>query len=172
MKRLFLLVVLLALLVTPALSAQEPLVSRICLITDVGRVDDGTFNQFAFEGMERVAEDYGLESTYIETVNQADYSNNMQTCIDSGFEVIISVGFLMTDATLAKAQENPEVYFIGIDQFFEAPPANLIGVQYREDQSGFLAGVMAALMSETGKIGGVYGVPVPAVVKFRNGFEQ
>lgn len=172
-KRLLLIVAVLALFAfTPALAAQEPLISRVCLITDVGKVDDGTFNQFAYEGMERVAEDYGLETTYIETVNQADYSNNMQTCIDSGFEVIISVGFLMTDATLEKAQENPDVYFIGVDQFYEDPPPNLIGVQYREDQSGFLAGALAALMSETGKIGGVYGIPVPAVVKFRNGFEQ
>lgn len=166
------LLALVALAAAPVLTAQESLVSRICLITDVGKVDDGTFNQFAYDGMVRVAEDFGLESTYIETLAQADYATNMQTCIDSGFEVIVTVGFLMTDATAAAAAENPEVYFIGIDQFFAEPTANLVGVNYREDQSGFLAGAMAALMSESGKIGGVYGIPVPAVVKFRNGFEQ
>lgn len=168
----FALVALVILSAVPVLSAQEALVSRVCLITDVGKVDDGTFNQFAYDGMVRAAEDFGLETTYIETLAQADYATNMQTCIDSGFEVIITVGFLMTDATLAAATENPEVYFIGIDQFFAEPAPNLIGVNYREDQSGFLAGAMAALMSETGKIGGVYGIPVPAVVKFRNGYEQ
>jgi len=163
---------LVALAAAPMISAQDPLISRVCLITDVGKVDDGTFNQFAYEGMVRAGEDLGLETTYIETLAQADYATNMQTCIDSGFEAIVTVGFLMTDATVAAAAENPDVYFIGIDQFFAEPTPNLLGVNYREDQSGFLAGVMAALVSESGKIGGVYGIPVPAVVKFRNGFEQ
>lgn len=175
MKRLFLVFALLSLVVLtaiPMIQAQDPLVSRVCLITDVGKIDDGTFNQFAYEGMVRAEEDFGLETTYIETLAQADYATNMQTCIDSGFEVIVTVGFLMTDATLAAATENPEVYFIGVDQFFAEPTPNLIGVNYREDQSGFLAGALAALMSESGQIGGVYGIPVPAVVKFRNGFEQ
>jgi basic membrane lipoprotein Med (substrate-binding protein (PBP1-ABC) superfamily) len=67
---------------------------------------------------------------------------------------------------------NPDVYFIGVDQFFEGHPDNLVGLQFREDQSGFLAGVMAANLTESGIIGGVYGIEIPPVVKFRNGFEQ
>lgn len=163
---------LLALGLVPALSAQEPLINSVCLITDVGKVNDGTFNQFAYEGMERAVADFGLESTYIETTAQTDYAANIQTCIDREFDAIITVGFLITDATKAAAEANPNVFFIGIDQDMTGAPANVVGVQFREDQSGFLAGAMAALMSQTGKIAGVYGIDVPAVKKFRNGFEQ
>ena len=163
---------LLALCITPALVAQESLVESVCLVTDVGKVDDGTFNQFAYEGMVAVAEDYGLETNVIETTQPSEYSGNIQRCIDSDADAVVTVGFLLQDDTLAFATENPDVYFIGVDQGYENPPENLVGVQFREDQAGFLAGAMAALMSESGTIGGVYGIDVPAVKKFRNGFEQ
>jgi basic membrane lipoprotein Med (substrate-binding protein (PBP1-ABC) superfamily) len=175
MKRYITLLMLVALVVlslVPALSAQDSLIESLCLVTDVGRVNDGTFNEFAYNGMLRAADDFGLEATAIETTAQTEYEGNIQTCIDSGFDVVITVGFLIQDATLAAAEANPDVYFIGIDQGFEMAPANLVGVLFREDQAGFLAGAMAAQMSESGTVAGVYGIPVPAVVKFRNGYEQ
>ena len=151
---------------------EEEMAFRVCLVTDVGRVNDGTFNQFAYEGMLRAATDFGLESNYIETQSQTEYNGNIQRCVDEGYNIIVTVGFLIADATLAAAQANPDVYFIGIDQFFEGHPENLVGVQFREDQSGFLAGALAAQMTESGVIAGVYGIDIPPVVKFRNGFEQ
>lgn len=174
MKRItfFVLIGLLALLAAPLALAQEPLIESVCLVTDVGKVNDGTFNQFAYDGMVAAVEDFDLDSTYIETIAPTDYANNIQTCIDSGYDAIITVGFLLQDGTLAAAEANPNVYFIGIDQGYENPPANLVGVQFREDQAGFLAGALAAQMTQTGTIAGVYGIPVPAVVKFRNGYEQ
>jgi basic membrane lipoprotein Med (substrate-binding protein (PBP1-ABC) superfamily) len=172
-KKLLTLAVMLAVAVGAfsTVVAQEGIDSA-CLVTDVGKVDDGTFNEFAFDGLTMAGEDFDLETTYIETLAATDYATNIQRCIDNDFDAIVTVGFLMQDATLAAATENPDVYFIGIDQGYEMPPANLVGVQFREDQSGFLAGALAAQMSESGIIAGVYGIPVPAVVKFRNGFEQ
>ena len=145
---------------------------NVCLVTDVGRVNDGTFNQFAFEGMLRAVEDFGLESTFIETQAQTDYDVNIGTCVSEGFDIIVTVGFLIGDATLAAAEANPDVYFIGVDQFFIDHPENLAGIQYREDQGGFLAGALAAMLTESGTVAGVYGIDIPPVVKFRNGFEQ
>ena len=155
-----------------AAPAAESLIESVCLVTDVGRVNDGTFNQFAYEGMLRAAEDFDLETTFIETQAPTDYEANINTCVDEGYDAIITVGFLIGDATLAAAQANPDVYFIGIDQFFAEPPDNLVGVLFREDQAGFLAGALAAMMSESGIVAGVYGIDIPPVVKFRNGFEQ
>jgi basic membrane protein A len=152
--------------------AQEEGIDSACLVTDVGKVDDGTFNEFAYNGLVDAGEDFDLEITYIETLAATDFPTNIQRCIDSDFDAIVTVGFLMQDATLEAAIANPDVYFIGIDQGYEDAPANLVGVQFREDQSGFLAGALAAQMTESGIIAGVYGIPVPAVVKFRNGFEQ
>jgi basic membrane lipoprotein Med (substrate-binding protein (PBP1-ABC) superfamily) len=145
----------------------------VCLITnEAGRINDGTFNTFAYNGMIRAAEDFGLENTYIETLSAADYAANFEACINEGYDIIVTVGFLITDATLAAAQQYPDVMFIGVDQFHGAALPNLVGLQFREDQGGFLAGAMAALMTESGTIAGVYGIPIPPVVKFRNGFEQ
>lgn len=152
--------------------AQDALIESVCLVTDIGKVNDGTFNQYAFEGMNLAAADFGLETTYIETTSQTDYALNIQTCLDSGFDAIITVGFLMTDQTIIAAEENPDVFFLGVDQGLTDVSENLVGLVFREDQAGFLAGAMAALVSENGNIAGVYGIPVPAVVKFRNGFEQ
>lgn len=156
-----------------AVSAQDAAgIETVCLVTDIGRVNDGTFNQFAYEGMVRAAEDFGLESNFIETQAQTDYAANIQTCIDEGFDAIVTVGFLIGDATAEFAANNPDTFFIGVDQFVANPLPNYVGLQFREDQAGFLVGVMAALMTESGTIAGVYGVEIPPVVKFRNGYEQ
>lgn len=172
-RALFLLLVLLIGLV-PAMSvsAQDSLIESVCLVTDVGKVNDGTFNQFAYEGMTQAADDFDLETTYIETQAQTDYEANIQTCLDSQYDAVITVGFLITDATLAAANANPNVYFIGVDQFYQDAPPNIVGIQFREDQAGYLAGVMAALMTKSNTIGGVYGIAIPPVIKYRNGYEQ
>nr|MCU0463770.1 BMP family ABC transporter substrate-binding protein [Anaerolineae bacterium] len=151
--------------------AAEGIIS-VCLVTDLGRVNDGTFNQYAYEGMVRAAEDLNLDSRFIETVAQTDYEANIATCVDEGFQAIITVGFLIADATAAAAAANPDVAFIGVDQFHANPLPNLVGIQFREDQAGFLVGALAAQVTETGKIAGVYGIDIPPVRKFRNGFEQ
>lgn len=173
-RKLFALTCLAALVAVMPLtvaSAQDE-VESVCLVTDIGRVNDGTFNQFAYEGMVRAAEDFDLDTTFIETTAQTEYQNNINTCLTEEFDVIVTVGFLITDATHAAAAANPDVQFIGVDQFFAEPLPNLVGIQFREDQAGFLVGALAALMTETDTIGGVYGIPIPPVVKFRNGYEQ
>jgi len=171
-KAVLLLAVLLLVLPFAAISAQDPLIESVCLVTDVGRVNDGTFNQFAYEGMERAAEDFGLDVTFIETTAQTDYQANIETCLNDEYDAVVTVGFLIADATRAAAEANPDTYFIGVDQFFADPLPNLVGIQFREDQAGFLVGALAALMTESGTIGGVYGIDIPPVVKFRNGYEQ
>jgi basic membrane protein A and related proteins len=168
---------LLALTIVPALSVtaqdMEPIES-VCLVTDLGRVNDGTFNQFAYEGMARAADDYDLESTFIETQAQTDYAANIDTCLQEEYDAIVTVGFLIADSTAAAAVANPDVYFIGVDQFNADPEnvPNYVGITFREDQAGFLAGALAALMSESGTVAGVYGIDIPPVIKFRHGFEQ
>ena len=171
LTRMCFLVFALLVFAVPAL-AQEAAIESVCLITnEQGRVNDGTFNTFAYNGMQRAAEDYDLETTFIETVAATDYETNFATCVGEGYDVIVTVGFLITDATAAAAAQYPDTLFIGVDQFYANPLPNLVGLQFREDQGGFLAGAMAALMTESGTVGGVYGIAIPPVVKFRNGFE-
>lgn len=171
--RLITLCLAIALLIMPA-NSQDGLES-VCLVTDMGRVNDGTFNQSAHEGALAAADDYDLDYSFIETQADIDYAANIQTCIDEGFEAIVTVGFLIADATYAAAEANPDVYFLGVDHFVTAGPANYVGIQTREDQSGFLTGALAATVAqwqESDTIAGVYGMDIPPVKRFRSGYEQ
>jgi basic membrane lipoprotein Med (substrate-binding protein (PBP1-ABC) superfamily) len=86
--------------------------------------------------------------------------------------VVISVGFTIYDDTLAAAEANPDTYFIGVDHFDTGGLPNYVGLDFRDDQAGFLMGVMAALVTETNIVAAVYGPNDPQVVRFRNGYEQ
>lgn len=174
MKKFIVVAMILALAISmvPMASAQDDsLIESVCLVTDLGRVNDGTFNQFAYDGMVQAVEEFELDSTFIETQAETDYENNIDTCVQEGFDAIVTVGFLIEDATRAAAEANPEVYFIGVDQA-GGPMENFVGIQYREDQGGFLVGAMAAMVTQSNNVAGVYGIEIPAVKKFRNGFEQ
>ncbi len=141
------------------------------LVTDIGKVDDRTFNQFAYEGMIAAEECFGFETSFIETASEADYAKNISDTLSADPSVIVTVGFLLATDTLAAAEENAEVDFIGIDQFQTEFPDNYIGVLFREDQGGFLAGVAAGLLTESNVVGVVGGrEDVPPVVRFVNAF--
>jgi basic membrane protein A and related proteins len=143
------------------------------LITDIGKVDDRTFNQYAYEGMVAAEECFGFETSYIETASEADYAQNIATSLEGDPDVLITVGFLLATDTLEAAEANPETRFIGIDQFQEDFPENYVGVQFREDQGGCLAGVAAGLLTETDVIGVVAGrEDVPPVVRYVNAYES
>ena len=151
---------------------QAPDGFTVNLVTDIGKVDDGTFNQFAYEGMLGALDCFGIEdSSFIETVSEADYAANIATTLEGDPDVVVTVGFLITTDTEAAALENPDVDFIGIDQFLVEYPANMIGVLFNEHEGGFIAGAMAASLTETGVVGVVAGrEDVPPVVKFVNGY--
>ncbi len=151
-------------------------VMKLGLVTDVGRVNDRSFNQSAWDGLLQACSELGLaegdDCKYIETQDPADYSDNIQQFVDGGFNVIVSVGFALGEATATAAQENPDIIFIGVDQFQGETLPNLTGLIFHEDQSGFLAGALAAQLSQTGKVASVLGTNlVPPVVAFGEGFE-
>ena len=152
---------------------QAPDGFRVNMVTDIGKVDDGTFNQFAYEGMVGAAECFGIEDTsVIETASEADYDANLGTSASENPDVLITVGFLLGSDTMAAAEENPNINYIGIDQFHMDYPANYVGVLFNEHEGGFIAGALAASLSESGVVGVVAGrEDVPPVVKFVNGYE-
>jgi len=157
-------------------SGGEGTVLKVGLVTDVGRVNDRSFNQSAWEGVLQACSELGLaegeDCRFIETQDPADYGENIQQFIDGGFTVVVSVGFALGEATITAAKENPDIMFIGVDQFQGETLPNLTGLIFHEDQSGFLAGALAAQLSQTGKIAAVLGTDlVPPVVAFKEGYE-
>jgi basic membrane protein A len=153
--------------------AKEPLDTvTIGLVTDVGKVDDKSFNQSAWEGAQAAAEATGGTAEYIETAAASDYATNIGQFVESGANVIITVGFALAEATAAAATENPDVHFIGVDQFPAGEACNLTGLLFNEDKAGFLAGALAGLLTESNTLGAVLGTDqVPPVVAFKEGWE-
>jgi basic membrane protein A and related proteins len=150
------------------------------LVTDVGKIDDKSFNQSAWEGVKQTEKDLGAKVQYIETTDAKDYDKNIATFADEGYDVIVTVGFALGEATAKAAVAYPNIKFIGVDQFQEWPfdddktndIANLAGLNFPEDQAGFLVGALAAQMSASKKIGAVCGTDaVPPVWRFGEGYK-
>ena len=144
----------------------------IGLVTDVGEVDDKSFNQSAWEGVQLAEEEYDAVVNYVETKDAKDYASNIALFADQNYDIIVTVGFAMGDATGIAALEYPDIHFIGVDQFFDGSVPNVTGLLFHEDQSGFLAGALAASLTETGTVAAVLGTDlIPPVVAFKEGYE-
>ena len=156
---------------TAATGAAAGGVKKVGLVTDVGKVDDKSFNESAWNGVQKAAKEFGLQATYIETQQPTDYEKNIAQFADEGYDLIVTVGFMIGDATKAAADKYPKVKFVIVDFSYDPPISNVTGLVFSEDESGFLAGALAALMTKTKVIGGVYGKEIPPVIKFRKGFE-
>jgi basic membrane protein A len=140
-------------------------------VTDVGRIDDKSFNQSSWVGVQQARDELGANIDFVETTDAKDYAANIDLFAGQNYDVIVTSGFAMGEATAEASQKYPDIKFIGIDQF-QPDYENYAGVIFPEDQSGFLAGALAAMLTESGTVAGVYGTDlVPPVVAFREGFE-
>ncbi|MCQ3929591.1 MAG: hypothetical protein DPW16_03970 [Chloroflexi bacterium] len=150
---------------------QAPL--KIGLVTDVGQVDDGSFNESAWNGVQMAGEELGADVDYIETQDTADYATNIAEFADNGYNVIVTAGAALGDATIEAAVNYPNVHFIGLDQPQEEVIPNVTGLIFLEDRAGFLVGVLAAGLTQTGTIAAVLGTDqVPPVVAFNEGYRS
>jgi len=140
--------------------AQKAL--KIGVVTDVGKVDDRSFNQSAWEGAQQGAQATGGTADYIETLSTDDYANNIQQFADKNYDIIITVGFALGDATTKAAQKYPNIKFLSVDNAAPDGIPNYTGLVFHEDQPGFLVGYLAAKLSKSKVIGGVYGFAVPS----------
>lgn len=153
---------------------------KIGFVTDVGKLRDQSFNEAGWNGVEKAAEQLGLNKNcinYIETADSADYIPNIESFINEGYDIIVTSGFAMGAATHQSGKDHPDIFFIGTDQTQVTPDfapellPNVTGLIFHEDVSGFLAGALAGLMTETNVVGGVYGCPfIPPVARFEVGY--
>ena len=152
-------------------TAAPAKVLKVGLVTDVGKVDDKSFNESAWNGAKKGAADVKGESKYVETQNPNDYKKNIQQFVSEKYDIIVTVGFLLGEATIEAAKANPTIKFIGVDQFQEKPVENLAGLIFEEDKAGYMVGALAALYSKAGKVGAVLATDVvPPVWRFGEGF--
>ncbi|RPI91540.1 MAG: BMP family ABC transporter substrate-binding protein [Chloroflexi bacterium] len=142
------------------------------LVTDIGKVNDRSFNQSAWEGVQQAQQELGAQVQYIETANTKDYAKNIAAFGDLNYDVIVTVGYTLSDATIAAAATYPDTDFIGVDQYQAEPVDGVAGLNFPEDQAGFLVGALAAMMSKNHVIGAVCGTDeIPAVWRFGEGYK-
>jgi basic membrane protein A and related proteins len=139
-----------------------------CEVTDIGGVDDKGFNQNAYDGLLLAEAELGVSIDLLESASDADYQPNLQSFVDKGCNVIVTVGFLLADATKAAAEANPTVQFAIVDSNTSA--ANVQGLTFATDQPSFLAGYMAAATTTSGVVGTFGGINIPPVSIFMQGF--
>jgi peptide/nickel transport system substrate-binding protein len=141
------------------------------MVTDVGGIDDKSFNETAWAGMEMAEEQLGIEVAYLESQQQTDYAANITQFLDQDYDMIVTVGFLLGDDTATFAEQNPDTNFAIVDFAYDPPIPNVLGLTFATDEAAFLAGYAAAGMSETGKVGTFGGIEIPPVTIFMVGFE-
>lgn len=112
----------------------------------------------------------GAEGKYLESQQQTDYERNIQAFIEEGCDLIVTVGFLLGDATAAAAEANPDQAFAIVDFSYDPPIDNVLGLLFATDQAAFLAGYAAAAMTQTGTVGTFGGLQIPTVTIFMDGF--
>jgi len=155
---------------------------ELVLITDLGTIDDRSFNQGSWEGVVQYATENGITHTYVQPAEQGDdtYLNAIDLAVQSGAKVVVTPGFLFEYPIFVAQDRYPNVKFILLDgspnngdwdNFEGKVGANTVAVFYAEEQSGFLAGY-AAVMDGYRKLGFMGGMAVPAVVRFGHGYIQ
>ncbi len=166
-----------ALLIGCGPAADEPDCKRndvVCvgLVTDVGAIDDKSFNQSSWEGVQFAVAKLGAQANYIETKDAKDYMANIELFAARHYDLVVTVGFGLAEATVLAAAKYPGIHFIGVDQFQPKSTSNVAGLIFHENQAGFMAGSLAAMLSESGIIAAVLGTDlVPPVVAFKKGYE-
>ncbi len=142
------------------------------MVTDVGGIDDKSFNATSWKGMELARDELGIEVAYLESQQQTDYAANITQFIDQDYDIIVTVGFLLGDDTKAFAEQNPDTKFAIVDFAYDPPLDNVLGLTFATDEAAFLAGYLAAGMSQTGKVGTFGGIEIPPVTIFMVGFQS
>lgn len=145
---------------------------RAGMVTDVGGIDDKSFNATSWQGMELARDELGVEIAYLESQQPVDYAANITQFIEQGYDMIVTVGFLLGDDTKKFAEHNPNVKFAIVDFAYDPAIPNVLGLTFATDEAAFLAGYLAAGMTKTGKVGTFGGIKIPPVTVFMVGFES
>jgi basic membrane protein A len=169
-----------------AVPPTEAPVFTVGQVTDLGGIDDKTFNATAYAGVQRAIDELGVQGKYLESQQQSDYAKNIQQYLDENTNLIITVGFLLGVDTASAAKANPDTKFAIVDYAYpdcypgavvgkdcgsDTAIDNVEGLTFQTDEAAFLAGYLAAGMSKTGKVATFGGLNIPTVTIFMKGLE-
>ena len=143
---------------------------KISMVTDTGGVNDQSFNQSSWEGLQRLGKNTGAKVNYIESTQETDYASNLDKQVDEGNQLIWGIGFAMANAIKDTAEMNDEVNFAIIDNAYEEVPDNVTCVTFNAQDSSFLVGYVAGLTTKTDSVGFIGGVSSAIIDQFEYGY--
>ncbi|MCT4545085.1 MAG: BMP family ABC transporter substrate-binding protein [Vallitalea sp.] len=143
---------------------------KVSMVTDTGGINDQSFNQSAWEGLQLAQTELKILPSFLESTQEADYGPNLEELYDQGNDLIWGIGYLMGDEVLNAAEINTDKKYAVIDRSFEEAPDNLIGVTFSEQEPSFLVGYIAGKMTKTNNVGFVGGEEFDVIWRFESGF--
>ncbi|RDU22590.1 BMP family ABC transporter substrate-binding protein [Anaerosacchariphilus polymeriproducens] len=143
----------------------------VAMITDTAGVNDQSFNQSAWEGLQEFGEDTGAKVNYLESKQSSDYVTNLERLGDNNSDFIWAIGFDTADALLEVAKENQEFKYAIIDNAYEETPSNVTGVIFKAQEPSFLVGYVAGKTTKTNKVGFVGGIENAVIQQFMFGYQ-
>lgn len=169
---------------TDAISGEDAIepvsgeAKKIAFVTDVGNIDDHSFNQYSYEGVTRFAEANGFDCNYYKPAGDTDQDrlDAINQAVTDGYSVVVMAGYLFGPAVATAAEQNPDALFLALDVTtgdlgVDTAPDNLALICYQEEQAGYLAGY-AAVKDGYKELGFLGGIDVPAVIRYGYGFVQ
>ena len=153
-----------------AAATVEPAGFKACEVSDTGGIDDKGFNQNAYDGLKRAETELGVEIAFLESTADTDYEPNINALMEAGCDLVVTVGFLLGDATRTAALRNPEQLFAIVDYAYDPPVPNIRALVFDTASASMLQGYLAAGMSTTGVVGTFGGIQFGAVTDFMDGF--
>jgi len=154
---------------------------KAAMVTDTAGLGDKSFNDLAWSGFEKAKADLGVTTKALQSMQAADYEKNLVDAATAGYNPVVAVGFLLGDSVSKVSTSYPDVTFVGIDQYFDPPIDNVVGVTFKEQDAAYLAGVLAGMLTTmtdvdsrindkltVGFVGGMSSVP--PVVRFYLGY--
>jgi basic membrane protein A and related proteins len=150
---------------------------KACMVSDSGGFNDKSFNQTSHDGMERAAEELGVQTAEVESNNENEFPDNINAMVREECNIVTAAGFLLADATAAAAKRNKDVHFSIVDFAYaddkgnNTAPPNVKGLLFDTAQPAYLAGYLAAGVSETGIVGTFGALPIPSVTAFMDGYQ-
>ena len=149
---------------------KDPSEVKVGVITDVGGVNDGSFNQSAWEGLTRANEELGITTNYLESHTDSDYIPNLETFIDEEYDLIICIGYQLADAMREEAEANPDQKFAIVDDATCADLDNVTCLMFEQAQASYLVGYVAGLTTKSNTIGFVLGMSTGVMNQFGYGY--
>ena len=144
---------------------------KIGMVADLGGINDESFNQSAWEGLQQAEKDFGIEIKVIESKQASEYIPNMESLLDEDVDMVIGVGYTMKEDIQKQAENYPDKQFVLIDETYDTIPENVTPILFRENEAAYLTGLIAGKMTKTNNVGFIGGIQTPVVSRFEYGYK-